>query len=162
MRISALVVCVLLLSGSAAHAQAPYRSTSFEIAALRTPLTVPQPVANGRMAIGGLALGAIGFFGGGFAGALLFQSEDDDPDGLDALERFAVGAVIGETALLPFGVHLANKRQGNLLPALLASAAITGASLAIATSGEDQIEVLIPVPIIQLVAAIVIERATTR
>lgn len=161
MRSLSLLISGLLLSAPAAHAQAPLRSTRFETPALRTQLTVQQPVSNGRMALGGLAMGAIGFFGGGFAGALLFQSEEDDPDGLDALERFAIGAVIGETALLPLGVHIANKRQGNLFPAILASAAITGASLAIATSGEDQIELLIPVPLVQLVASIAIERATT-
>ena len=113
------------------------------------------------MILGGLLGGAVGFFGGGFAGALINDDEDSE-DELEAVEGFAVGAVIGETLLLPLGVNIANYRQGSYGLSLLAATAITAVGLAFATSGEDELEYLIPVPVLQLISSVIIEKRTTK
>jgi hypothetical protein len=128
--------------------------------ALAANSVAEQPVSDGRMILGGLLGGAIGFFGGGFAGAVI-NDTDDSEDDLAALAGFALGAVIGETLTLPLGVHVANRRQGNYGLSLLASAAITGVGIALATSGDDRLEYLIPVPVLQLFSSILIEKRTS-
>lgn len=110
---------------------------------------------------GGLLGGAAGFFGGGLGGAAIACEEDDTSEGFCAIGGFVIGAAIGESALIPLGVHLANRRRENYGLALLASAAIAGAGLAVAIpQGEGAW--LIPVPIAQLVSSIAIERGTER
>lgn len=153
------IVFVALTSGSALG-QAPLRATHLD-SPPALQLAAQQPTAEYRMILGGLVGGALGFFVGGFAGALI-NSDDSGDDLAGALQGFALGATIGETITLPLGVHLANHRQGNYGLSLLAAAAITGVGIAIATSGEDQLEYLIPVPALQLVSSILIEKRTTR
>jgi hypothetical protein len=163
MRRCALAILVLLLvTGNSGFAQGPRRSAAFDqpLAALPSR-TQQQPARVGNLILGGLIGGAVGFFAGGFAGAVL-NDRDDDPDELDALAGFVVGAIVGETVTLPLGVHLANKRRGNFGQSLLASAAATAVGLFIATRGEDHPEAVIPIPIIQLGASVIIEQKTTR
>lgn len=114
------------------------------------------------LAGGGLLGGAAGFFGGGFLGAVIACDQDDAADeGFCAIGGFVVGASIGESALIPLGVHLANGRRGNYGLSLLASAAIAGVGLAVAIpQGEGAW--LIPVPIAQIASSIAIERATAK
>ena len=114
------------------------------------------------LAGGGLLGGAAGFFGGGFLGAVIACDQDDTADeGFCAIGGFVVGASIGESALIPLGVHLANGRRGNYGLSLLASAAIAGVGLAVAIpQGEGAW--LIPVPLAQIASSIAIERATAK
>ena len=151
----------VVVTCSPALGQIPLRTTYFDTALPAVQTTAQQPTAEYRMILGGLVGGAVGFFVGGFAGALI-NDTDDSEDDLAALAGFALGATVGETIALPLGVHLANHRQGNYGFSLLAAAAITGVGIAIATSGEDQLEYLIPVPALQLVSSILIEKRTTR
>ena len=62
------------------------------------------------LAAGGVVGGAVGVFGGAFAGAYLTRGSCEDC----AIVGAAYGAVIGGSALLPLGVHLANGRRGQL------------------------------------------------
>ena len=158
-----LLLAILLLTVNSAFAQGPLRNAHFDqsIAALPT-IAQQQPAPVSNLILGGLIGGAVGFFAGGYAGAILNDSDNGDPDELDALTGFVVGAIIGETVTLPLGVHLANKRRGNFGQSLLASAAATAVGLFIATRGEDHPEAVIPFTIVQLGASVIIEQKTTR
>lgn len=116
--------------------------------------------AEGCMAAGLLA-GTIGFFGGGLVGAKIDQASSNGYDEWDGIYGFLVGAPIGESLLLPVGVHLANGRRGNLPLAVLASIGIAGTGIALAASAGDA-KILVAIPIAQLLACTAIERSTSR
>ena len=108
---------------------------------------------------GGVLGGAVGLGAGALIGGILGGGNKicgDDPCGLD---EAIFGAIGGEVALLPLGVHLANGRRGKYLPSLAVSAAIAGIGIMLSGNG-DHGEVMIAVPIAQLIGAILIERGT--
>jgi len=109
----------------------------------------------------GLLAGTIGFFGGGLVGAKIDQASSDGYEEWDGIYGFLIGAPIGESLLLPVGVHLANGRRGNLPLALLASVGIAGTGIALAASAGDA-KILVAIPIAQLLACTAIERSTSR
>jgi hypothetical protein len=109
----------------------------------------------------GLLMGTIGFLGGGLVGAKIDQASSDGYEEWDGIYGFLIGAPIGESLLLPVGVHLANGRRGNLPLSMLASIGITAAGIALAASAEDA-KILVAIPIAQLAACIAIERSTTK
>jgi len=110
----------------------------------------------GGMILGGMALGAAGFFGGALAGDR-FQSYPCE----DCIEGAFYGAVAGTSLAIPLGVHLANHRRGNLAHALAASLGIgalgTGAALL-----TEQWAILLAIPVVQIGASIGIERHTAQ
>lgn len=157
-----LVLVILLMTAlpAPAHAQAPLHSVRFSHAAVQsTRGSVPV------MGIAGLAAGGIGMFVGGYTGARITDDRDNYDD-VDFLPGLIWGATIGESLMLPVGVHLANRRQGKLLPAMLASAAIGlgGVTLAIAAQDRTPVPGIILglTPFAQLATSIAIERATAR
>ena len=83
-----------------------------------------------RLVTGGVLGGAAGFVLGFLAGAVISHDEDDE-DGIEALSGGVIGATIGESLGLATGVHLANKRQGNLAVSSAASLAIGAAGWAL-------------------------------
>jgi hypothetical protein len=109
----------------------------------------------------GLAAGAIGFFAGGFAGYGIDRMSSNYYDELNGFWGVVIGAPIGESLLLPVGVHLANGRRENLPLAMLASVGIAGAGIAMAAAADDAM-IVIAIPIAQLVACTAIERSTSR
>jgi hypothetical protein len=163
-----LVLCAATGSTSAQEARGrataaghpPFRSGP--TAPLRSWTAGEGEPSTLALAGGGLLGGAAGFFGGGFLGAVIACDQDDAADeGFCAIGGFVVGASIGESALIPLGVHVANGRRGSYGLSLLASAAIAGVGLAAAIpQGEGAW--LIPVPLAQIASSIAIERATAR
>lgn len=116
-------------------------------------------VATPWLVVGGVVGGGVGLGAGALIGGVLGGGDKicgDDPCGF---QEAILGAIGGEVALLPLGVHLANGRRGKYLPALAASAAIAGLGIALAGNG-DHGEVMIAVPVLQLVSSILIERGT--
>lgn len=107
------------------------------------------------MAAGGLLGGVVGVFAGGVAGLRLTEHDCEDCGIVGAV----YGAIAGGSALLPLGVHVANRRQGDFGLSLLSSLAIGGAGLALATQ-TNSAAVMIPVPVLQIVSSILIERRT--
>ncbi len=108
---------------------------------------------------GGVLGGAVGLGAGALFGGILgggYKICGDDPCGLD---EAIFGAIGGEVALLPLGVHLANGRRGKYLPALAVSAAIAGIGILLSGNG-DHGEVMVAVPIAQLFSSILIELGT--
>jgi hypothetical protein len=122
-------------------------------------LAAERRASTGRLILGGVIGGGVGLGAGALIGGLLGGGDKicgDDPCGF---AEAVFGAVGGEVTLLPLGVHLANRRQGNYLWSLLASAGIAAGGIALSGNG-DHGEVLIAVPVLQLVSSILIERGT--
>jgi hypothetical protein len=137
---------------------------------------------TGRLMAGGLAGGAVGAVAGGLlAGGVRALGPCDDQDGcLDRYADWAVsGALLGQSLVLPIGVHLANDRQGRVPPPLLASAGIGTAGLLTYWAiqrhrtydeggnprGNPDAFTAVTVmamPVLELVTTIAIERATAR
>jgi hypothetical protein len=120
----------------------------------------PQARGVGTVGLGGLAGAAIGVLVLGTAGYYIDRATEcnDDFCGLDGI---LIGGSIGSTTLTPLGAHLANERQGRLVPSLLASAAGTGALWLLAEATGDE-EIVLAVPLVNLITSVLIERATTR
>ena len=109
------------------------------------------------LATGGVLGGAVGVFAGALVGARLTEHDCDDCGLVGAV----YGAVAGGSALLPLGVHVANHGRGNLGLSLSSSLAIGGVGLALAVESNSA-AVLIPVPVLQIVSSILIERKTEK
>lgn len=148
---------------STAHAQGLLRTERFS-----TPLVMQQS-ENGsipKMAAIGLLGGGIGLVVGGLGGTVITDDRSSDSsDDLSFLSGMVVGGTIGESLMLPLGVHLGNKRRGQLMPAMLASLAIGAGGVVLAIATEDQAPlpgvILALTPIAQLVTSIAIERSTS-
>ena len=109
------------------------------------------------MVVGGVVGGAVGFFAGALAGAKLTEHDCEDCAFVGAI----YGSVAGGSALLPLGIHVANRGRGNFGMSLLSSLAIGGAGLALASQFDDA-GVMIAVPVLQIVSSILIERRTEK
>jgi hypothetical protein len=109
------------------------------------------------LATGGVLGGAVGVFAGALAGAKLTERDCEDCGLVGAV----YGAIAGGSALLPLGVHVANHGRGNFGLSLLSSLAIGGVGLALA-SETNSAAVMIPVPVLQIVSSILIERKTEK
>lgn len=175
------LLALLFLTVNSAFAQGPRRTTDFDqpIAALwqlapvlpecaSSSSVAQDPPRNARSAptinlvAGGLTGGVVGFFGFGIAGALIASGlSDNQGDGYEALGGFAIGALVGESVLLPLGVHLTNRRQGDYGVSLLASAGIAALGLGLTGALQDMGIVFLPaIPLAQLVTSISLERRT--
>jgi hypothetical protein len=155
-----LTAGLLLLSATAVHAQGPRRDRRFAVEPVSPSFTQAVRIPTINLAGGGLAGGALGFFAFGLAGAYIADSQGPEGnEGFAALGGFVIGSVIGESVLLPLGVHIANRRQGDYGTALLASAGIAAVGIGLTSLMEDMAIVFLPaVPIGQLISSIAIER----
>jgi hypothetical protein len=129
-----------------------------------TPIGLGNPQASPRparspvvLALGGVLAGTAGTFGGAWIGSRFRQDACEDC----GLQGLVYGGMAGGSALLPLGVHLANGGRGNYGASLAASLGIGAAGLAVAMATNEG-AVLLPVPVLQLVSSILIERNTAR
>lgn len=147
---------LMALLPTALHAQSLRPSVQFQAIEFETG-------SDAKMAAYGLLTGAAGFLVGGLVGAALSGEREDADSWVDALEGAVIGSTIGESLMLPVGVHLANDRQGDLLWSMPASLAIGVAGAAFArnfSSKKKSLPILILTPVAQIVASIAIERNT--
>ena len=138
------------------HAQGPRYSVQFQAIEFETG-------SNAKMATYGLLTGAAGLLLGGLVGAALSGDREDADSWVDALEGAVIGGTVGESLMLPVGVHLANDRRGDLLLSMPASLVIGVAGAAFArnvSSKTKNLPILILTPVAQLVASIAIEKNT--
>jgi hypothetical protein len=149
-----VLLCVLL--PAAAQAQAPQRYMQYRAIEFETGSTE-------KMAAYGMLTGLAGLLVGGLVGAALSGDRDDADSWVESLQGAVVGSTVGESLMLPVGVHLGNDRRGDLLLSMPASLAIGVAGAAIARrfdSKKKSLPILILTPIAQLAASIAIERET--
>jgi hypothetical protein len=149
-------VLLLFLGAGSAHAQGPRYTVQFQAIDWETGSTE-------KMAAYGLLTGAAGFLVGGLVGAALSGDRDDADSWVEALEGAVIGGTVGESLMLPVGVHLANDRRGDLLWSMPASLAIGVAGAAIGRRLESTGKawpIIILTPLAQLAASIAIERNT--
>lgn len=123
-----------------------------------------RPAPTVLLVLGGIVGGALGLYAGAYAGYavegigvradLWERSNEYVPAGA------LLGAIAGETLLLPLGVHLVNGRQGKYWSSALLSAGVTavGLLLALPTGGIS----LLVIPVGQLYTSVRNERATTQ
>lgn len=171
MSVRTLATTIVLMTCLAANAagQAPLRVQRFGTSdRLPARVVAVAPSAQGSttgMVAAGLGAGLVGFVVAGYIGARIADDPNSYED-LDALGGAIVGGTIGESLLLPVGVHLADHRKGSVLPAMLASLVIgvAGVSLAIASQDAAPLPgvILVLTPVSQLISAIAIERRTAR
>ena len=135
------------------HGVVPEARTRLPLWAVRTDAD-PDAAANWRLALGGVIGGAAGLgMGLGVAAA--------GAEGPAA----AVLLVVGETVLLPLGVHVANHSRGNYGLGLLTSAGVAALGLFLAYQfGDDetakQVAYISASAVVQLVAVVYVERKT--
>jgi hypothetical protein len=149
-------VLLLLLAPLALHAQASRYRVQLQMIEFETG-------SNAKMAAYGLLTGAAGLLVGGLVGAALSGDREDADSWVESLEGAVIGSTIGESLMLPVGVHLANDRRGDLLLSMPASLVIGVSGAAIARrydSKKQSLPILILTPLAQIVASIAIERNT--
>lgn len=143
--------------------ETPVRATwvpRWEVSARRRVGAPPSDI--GRPVLYGLAAGAAG----GIAGALL-AAAIADCGGQDGCAGPAIaGFVVGETLVLPLGVHLAEGRHGSYLLGAATSVGVSvaalGVLLVVGESGAPAQGVSLLVPVTQLAATIALERRAAR
>ncbi len=135
----------------------------------------PTPVNPVLLALGGAAGAAIGAYLGDRASRVVYDCdqhkrerhplyvprEGPPPPGCLHTAMSLLGPTFGNTVLLPLGIHLANQRQGQYLPNLLAASGWVMAGVVVA-GVTDEVRVMWFLPVPQLVTGIIMERATTR
>ena len=113
----------------------------------------------------GIGLGVVGFVAGGAAGYGL--SRNCSGGELCQLPAMFFGAAAGGTIGMALGVHLGNRRQGNLAIDVLAGAGVWGIGITtlVLTSGwkpPATTVLAVAVPVAQLVTTVLVEQATSR
>jgi hypothetical protein len=114
------------------------------------------------LGFGGVAGGIAGFFIGGYAGVKIAEADGNcDSDDWCGIGAAFTGAAIGSAAAIPLGVHLANGSRGNYGRSAAASAGIGVLGILAALAAESG-EVLVAIPVAQIVSSVLIERVTSR
>jgi hypothetical protein len=122
------------------------------------PTGVPDTNADAiRLVMGGLGLGVVGVFLGGYAGARIEENGGCAGDEFCGLAGALVGATVGETLLLPAGVHIANHQRGSYALDLGAAGLVALGGWLLTVATNDGVA-LLAIPVGQLVTAVLIER----
>jgi hypothetical protein len=156
LRVIRALAMMLFVLPLALHAQGPRFNVQFRAIEFETG-------SEAKMAAYGALTGAAGLLLGGLVGAALSGDRDEADSWVNALEGAVIGGTVGESLMLPVGVHLANDREGDLLLSMPASLAIGVAGAALARNIDSKtknLPILILTPLAQLVASIAIEKNT--
>lgn len=161
-----LFLISLLLMPSVLLGQGPRAARIATLPVLPAPTApAPQrldpvypPADELGMAFGGLLAGISGIVAGGFTGAVIDRSNGCGEwcGFLGAL----YGAAAGSAVMVPVGVHLTNRRRGDLGRAVVYSLGATAAGVALAHATDDGTPILL-IPLAQIVVSVAVERATT-
>lgn len=118
-------------------------------------------VSNATLSLGGIAGGALGFFGGGVLGYNVETGLAGCEGEWCGFAGILFGAAIGEVVMLPLGVHLANYSRGSYAPSLGMSLGVGLGGLLLASVAGEAATLLVPaIPAAQILAAIAVERRT--
>lgn len=162
--LSLIAAAIVPTTAAAQHASTSFLSTP-SVAVPQLNFGVAQDPPSDRpedvMSTSGIFLGIVGMLGGAVVGSAVSQSKCKDSDDEKCRSQYAfTGALIAGTALVPIGVHIANKNPGSLAKSLAVSA-VAGTALYFAMKaipGEPvQIAPFLSAPI-QMVTSVKIER----
>ena len=156
MKVARIVLGLVFALPVLLHAQGPRYNVQFRAIEFETG-------SNAKMAAYGALTGAAGLLLGGLVGAALSGDRDESDSWVNALQGAVIGGTVGESLMLPVGVHLANDRRGDLLLSMPASLVIGVAGAVFARNASSKTEnlpILILTPLAQLAASIAIERNT--
>ncbi|HEV2733337.1 MAG TPA: hypothetical protein VGV85_00815 [Longimicrobiaceae bacterium] len=118
-------------------------------------------VSDATLSLGGIAGGALGFFGGGLLGYGVETGLAGCEGEWCGFAGTIFGAAIGEVVMLPLGVHLANRSRGSYAPSLGMSLAVGLGGLVLASAAGASVPLVVPaIPAAQILAAIAVERRT--
>lgn len=147
--------------------------TAVAITCLTSPALAQSPSGASipRATAGAILGGAAGLVVGGFAGGAFTSSKCDsggNPDSCVGPTLLGIiwGGGVGHTIGIPLGAHYIGGRKGELVPSLLASAAIFGAEvLVLRYAVEDgqyvhkntAIATVIAAPILQIISSVIFE-----
>jgi hypothetical protein len=167
-------------SGAVADAQPAtrVRGTTDTLAAVARARPVADAApATGRTVLGATAGAVLGGVVGGVIGAATASRERvcqvGDPDGClgATIPRALWGTGVGITLGTPVGAHLGSGRRGNLVYAMLASAGLFAGELialdALVDDGRTEhkgtvVGIAVSVPVLQIIATTLTERAGVR
>ena len=135
------------------HSIAPERRLLMQAGSIAPEPSVGWPIA------GGLLGGSVGFWAGLFIAGSIADKNCDNEDLSCLLTGILAGAAIGESVLLPVGIHLGNRRRGNFPLGLAASIGIAGLGVA-ATAATAEPAFLVPAAVGQMVVGVLLERRT--
>jgi hypothetical protein len=148
--------------GDASRPFARWAAPSLAVNETAVVAASPAPRDGLTLALGGVAGGVAGFFAGGYAGVAIAEATDDCySDDWCGIGAAFTGAAIGSAAAIPLGVHLANRSRGNYGRSVAVSAGIGAVGILAAIAAESG-EVLVAIPVAQIVSSVLIERATSR
>ena len=118
----------------------------------------PRREASPALLVGSGVLGGVaGLFTGAIVGGRLTEHDCEDC----GLAGVVYGGVMGWSAGIPLGVHMANGRRGSYGLSLLSSLAIGGLGLPVASETNSGVPML-SVPVLQIMASVLIERKTQK
>jgi hypothetical protein len=160
---SVLVLRVRPLEASAAAGSR--RAPDAGWARVDLPAAAGQPegrTGNLWLATGGVVGGGVGFFTGMLAGALVDGGGDSGCRDMCFGPGLVFGALLGEAAGLALGVHVVNGGKGSLALDIAASTAILATSLYVGQDAFGGPEILIVIPLAQIIGTITVERRTSR
>jgi hypothetical protein len=154
-------MAVLLSSRLAAAQQLPagFYSVEPERRVLPQAGSVPAQRGVGWPIVGGLLAGSAGFWAGAFIAGAIADKNCDGEDVGCLLHSILAGAAIGESLLLPAGIHVGNGRRGTFPLELGASVGLAGLGVA-AAEGADDPWPLVPAAVAQMVVGVLLERRT--
>ena len=128
-----------------------------------------------RVATGATLGGAAGFLAGALAGAYIGGNQcvdEANPDSCRWLPGMLIGSAVGMTVGVPLGAHIGNRRRGQLVQSMLASAVIGAIGTWALVRIEDDnvgasrtralISTAAAIPVLQIVTSTWLERRSSR
>lgn len=160
MLVCRLVVAMMLCAPGAGPLDAPGGQPPrccqrFGPVAPAPPDLYPSESPTAHLVAGGILYGAMGGLGGWLVGMRV----------TDSLEGGLTLAIAAQSILIPFGVHRANRSQGDSAPMMLVSAGLGAAGLAYGLSQHTDaafIATSIATPVMQVAVSVLIERITSK
>jgi hypothetical protein len=160
--VRAVLAAACALCVAAAPVQAQVRADSIPA------FTLPEDTlaSTGRLIAGGIMGASLGLLIGGAAGAGLETTLTNDCFDYCGLGGALLGAAVGESLGMAFGVHTANEQRGSYAGAVVGPLAVGLGTLALAIVLDDvsvpAYIVLVGVPVGQLYTSIRGERTAAR
>jgi hypothetical protein len=154
MRLLLLLAVILSMAGTPAAGQVRPRPVASAEPAQLSQAQSTDPWRNGgSAALGAIVGGGLGLVAGVAASSVFGQSCEE----LECLGVAILGGAVGSALGIGIGAHVGNGRRGNALATVGASLGVLLVAAAVGSAGDMPGELLLAVPLGQIVAAVVTE-----